>query len=570
MNLRNLSLALLSGCLWTGRAGAVEFRSIASVVSDTAAMDYYPAAGLIEGPGVGFDTVAPFNRLSGTTWVTNDPNGYPSNYFVPPPVPSAKLVFDLGSDVLLAEISVWGYVTGIEGNSMKDFSLRFATGAEGPAGAGTSITFNPTYSAGPQISPRQSFLFGQAVTARYVELVPLSNNSALGPGGDRVGFGEVAFETIPVVAGSSVDLPADFALGTSSFVKSFNLPVRNLGASPLTLSAPVFTGAAAASFSVVDVPATLPPYSAGVIKLKFDPAGLAGGDVSATFKVNTNTVAAPVAQTIITAGIPAVPASRFYPVASVVSATDSTDFYKVAGLIEGPGVGFNQEQPHEQIIASAAASLWVTDAPNGAASYFAPPPAVTPLLTFDLGAEVLLSEISVWGYSSSNSNGMRDFTLSFATAAEGPAGAGTSITYQPTFTAQFGETVRDSFPFTGNVTARYVVLKPLNNWGTEGVAPGGDRVGIGEVAFQMPVPTTPPVDFRITAATRNAQGQFRITFGTQAGSLFTVYRSTDLNTWSALPNPITGAAGSADYTDTTALPAGAGKVFYRVLRTTVP
>jgi len=36
---------------------------------------------------------------------------------------------------------------------------------------------------------------------------------------------------------------------------------------------------------------------------------------------------------------------------------------------------------------------------------------------FDLGADVPLSEISYWGYANTNSNGMREFNLSFATCA---------------------------------------------------------------------------------------------------------------------------------------------------------
>ena len=208
----------------------------------------------------------------------------------------------------------------------------------------------------------------------------------------------------------------------------------------------------------------------------------------------------------------------------------------------------------------------MTNNPNGGGGYYAPAPDITPLLTLDLGADVPLSEISIWGYSVTNSNGMRDFTLSFATSDEGPAGAGNRITYQPTFTAQFGETVRDSFPFTETVTARYVLLRPLNNWGTEGVAPGGDRVGIGEVAFEMPAQVVPPApaEFHITAASRDAQGHFQLTFETVPSYLFTVYRSTDLTNWTALPDPVTGTTTSATYTDVTPLPAG--KVFYEVRR----
>lgn len=252
---------------------AAEFHTIKDVISATVDSDYYSAFGLIEGPDVGFESLPPYNRIGDTTWVTNAPYGFPSNYFEPLPDPAPKLVFDLGANVPLAEISVWGY--GVVGNSIKDFSLRFATDAEGPDGAGGSITFNPTYSAAPPISPRQSFLFGQKLTARYVEMTPLNNNIALGPGGDRVGFGEVAFEIMPTVTGSFVELQSALAIGSASTVRQFTIQVRNIGPQPLTLTNPVFTGAGAGAFSVLNLPASVPAYTASVISLQFNPVGLA-------------------------------------------------------------------------------------------------------------------------------------------------------------------------------------------------------------------------------------------------------------------------------------------------------
>ncbi|RYD38206.1 MAG: hypothetical protein EOP86_01510 [Verrucomicrobiaceae bacterium] len=833
---------------------AADFYQIMDATSATVDFDYYNVLGLIEGPEIGFESAPPYNRLSDTTWVTNDPNGFPGNYFDPLPDPGPKLVFDLGSNVDLAEISVWGYSTGIEGNSLKDFSLRFATEAEGPDGAGGSLTFNPTYSAGPQVSPRQSFLFGQKLTARYVELTPLNNNIGLGPGGDRVGFSEVAFQQMPNVTGSFAELPTEHLLGDASVLRTITLDVLNLGPQALTLTSPTFTGTAAAAYSVVTLPASVPAYSKAGITLQFNPVGLPPGDASVVFHVNTNTAGLPTADVTITANVPAEAADQFYSMVAATSATDATDYFKVAGLIDGPGVGFNAEQPHEQPTAAPlwvtdapnggtgdyfepvpdpapslvidlgadyplgeisvwgysdsnangasdfnlkfakasegaagigtsitynpqftaafgfterqsfdlaqvvtaryvrivptdnyygsgkgpggdrvgfgniafekiitttgknlifpntvsfgatdtgktfslvlknygseavtissrtldgpnaaaftiksapailpavsqalvelefnpaaatlgtqeaflriasndttnpavtiqltgeyvtlpdefypiaevtsetsgtdlypaaglingigtgfeniqphhqidgndAATLWVTDAPNGTVNYFEPAPDPAPLLIFDLGGDVDLTEISVWGYSIGNSNGMRDFSLNFATGAEGPYGGG-SITYNPAFTVPFSFTERNSFPFDRKITAQYVLLKPLNNWGTEGVAPGGDRVGIGEVAFQMGAAiVTPAGDFGITAFSRNAQGQPLITFGSQTGATFKVQRSVDLNTWTQVGSDIPGTAGSADFTDTTAAPAGATSVFYRVVRT---
>lgn len=255
----------------------------------------------------------------------------------------------------------------------------------------------------------------------------------------------------------------------------------------------------------------------------------------------------------------------FYPIMAVTSATDATDFYYVDNLIAGIGYGFMEEQPHDQIITNGPSSLWVTEAPNGSANYYDPAPEITPLLTFDLGSDVELTEISVWGYSRTNSNGVRDFSLTFATSAEGPENAGTSITYNPTFTVPHGDVERHSFRFTQAVTARYVLLKPLNNWGGMGVAPGGDRVGLGEVAFEMGAATAPPVtSFAITSISVPAAGQVKITFESEAGVNYTVSRSTDLATWTPVAT-VAGAAGSTDYTDTT-VPNNAPRVFYRVSR----
>ncbi|MES2706846.1 MAG: hypothetical protein V4726_09615 [Verrucomicrobiota bacterium] len=467
---------------------AAEFHVIQSAVSATEDFDLYKVGGLIEGPGIGFEAESPFNRQSTTTWVTNAPNGGTGNYFIPVPDPAPKLVFDLGSNVPLGEISVWGYATGIEGNSMKDFSLRFATDAEGESGAGTSITFNPSYSVGPQISPRQSFLFGRSITARYVELTPLSNNVGLGPGGDRVGFSEVAFEILPAVTGSFVDLPVSHDVGTASVLRTFSLQVRNLGPQPLTLTAPTFTGDTPAAYSVLELPASVPAYSTALIRLQFNPVGLPEGAANADFHLTTNTVGAASVQTSLTANIPAEAADTFYPITGATSATDATDHFKAAGLIGGPGIGFNAEQPHGQ---GATAALWVTNAPNGGAGdYFEPVPDPAPALVIDLGQNVPLGQISVWGYSSGNANGASDFNLQFATAAEGEAGLGTSITYNPAFTAAFGATDRQSFDLAQVVNARYVRITPTDNYFGTGAGPGGDRVGFGEIAFEKIITST--------------------------------------------------------------------------------
>ena len=90
-----------------------------------------------------------------------------------PPTPGPRLVFDLGKDVALSEISLWGYDNG-NSNGARVFSLRFATEADGTGGFGTSITLNPSFAMILDVTPRQSFRYTQVV-ARYVELTPTDN-----------------------------------------------------------------------------------------------------------------------------------------------------------------------------------------------------------------------------------------------------------------------------------------------------------------------------------------------------------------------------------------------------------
>ena len=117
-----------------------------------------------------------------------------------------------------------------------------------------------------------------------------------------------------------------------------------------------------------------------------------------------------------------------------------------------------------------------------------------PVVTFDLGGDVALNEISAWGYSAGNSNGVSEFTLSFATDAEGAGnGSATAGPFTMAGSLEDGsndDTTRQSFSFDA-VTARYVDFTATDNFfvapgdGSGGTIAGGDRVGLGEVAFQV-------------------------------------------------------------------------------------
>jgi hypothetical protein len=484
----------LASTLWlaaTVPLPADSFFPITGVSSATAATDLFPASRLIEGPGVGFQATEPHNRTSSLTWVTNAPNGGAGDYFEPLPFPAPVLVFDLGTDRDLSEISVWGYSDG-NGNGAREFSLRFATAADGPNGFNVSIGYNPTFTITKPATPRQSLSFTQVVRARYVELTPTDNFFGIEPpGGDRVGLGEVAFEDRPIPVTATLDAPSAVNLfANSGGPEELAIPIGNTGQTALTITSATFSGPHAAAFSLVSLPGTISMLGNGTLTISVNPAGQPAR-MEATLTLVSNDPASP--KTIaVTARKP----SEFYPITSVVGTTQATDFFPEWNLIQGIGVGFDSLAPHNQLPGAGGSMLWVTNDPNGGAGdYFSPLPDPAPVFVFDLGEDRLLSEISLWGYSTGNANGMKDFKLRFATAAEGPAGMGTSITFAPQLVQPFGFTERHSLSFGRLVRARYVELTPLDNYFGTGAGPGGDRVGIGEVAFEV----TPSVDPQLSA-----------------------------------------------------------------------
>ena len=169
---------------------------------------------LAGGPGVGFDAAEPHSKLGGAdNWYTDAPGGFPSDYIAVHDGPE-YVWFDLGADVSLSEISYWGYANS-NANGMRDFNLSFATAAEGgiaalgDEGYGTAITANPSFTALQEESPRQSFAFPEAVTARYVRLEAVSSffdQPGAGAGGDRLGIGDIAFENNPIPEPGSLAL----------------------------------------------------------------------------------------------------------------------------------------------------------------------------------------------------------------------------------------------------------------------------------------------------------------------------------------------------------------------------
>ncbi len=462
-------------------APADTFFPITSVSSSTAGTDYFPVANLIQGPGVGYDINEPHNRTSGLTWVTDAPNGGTGDYFNPF-ITLPVLVFDMGADRDLSEISVWGYSDG-NANGAKDFSLRFATEAEGPAGFGTSIAYSPSFIAARPVTARQSFSFDRIVSARYVEMTLTDNYYQVdgSPGGDRTGLGEVAFEDRDIVFDPTLDAPTDASFFLAAGLpEEFNITLGNNGQQAVTVGAITFTGSQASAFSVQSAPTSIPFLGAESLVIRVDPTGQPS-TMRATVHIASNDPTSPKLIDLVAKQ----PAS-FYPIDSATSTTAGTDFYNVFNLIQGPGVGFDAGAQHAQIAGGGDVMLWVTNAPNGGTGdYFAPVPDPAPVLVFDLGQDRLLGEISLWGYSAGNANGTKDFSLRFGTDAGGLEGIGSSITFTTGGVLPFGFTERHSFSLGRLLYARYVELTPVDNYYGSGLAPGGDRVGLGEVAFEQ-------------------------------------------------------------------------------------
>ena len=632
-----------------------------------------PLSNIIEGAGFGFDTNEPHTRLGGT-WYTDAPGGFPSDYIVSNPGDEI-IILDLGADTTLYELSYWGY-SDTNGNGLRDFEVRFATAAEGGAPGlgdeefGTSITSSFLFAAENDQANRQSFAFGEAITARYVEIKALTNYFDIIVGGDRLGIGELSFaepsaigspdivpteaQNLDLQSGSNffipvlntgdtnlsisaieftgpngavfstvTPLPAEVfpflarpieiqfdrtglsgpisammvvtsddpdqptieiplsgtlpALGPDLVVtsptavvlaetglQSFPIPIANGGGSDLAISGVTLSGADASAFSVTSFPATVTPGMEGEIVIAFDPILAGSGAIDLTLAVASNDLEEAVTEIIITGGL----AEEFLPITEVL--TNTVNFYDQINLIAGIGVGFETSAPHNSIGGGGAAT-WVTDAPNGGAGDYYENDQANPVIIIDLGANVALGEISTWGYAAGNSNGAKDYTLRFATEAEGgnpelgDENFGNSITYQPTFEAAFDPLARDTEIFEQAVVARYVEVTITDNWQGFNPAPGGDRVGLGEIAFPVFTGSVNPL-LGIVSATKQENGDFAVTFYSSQGVSYELDRSTDGLTWERLAISITGSDGDTSIiTDTNTL-ADERAVLYRVVQ----
>ena len=190
--------------------------------------------------------------------------------------------------------------------------------------------------------------------------------------------------------------------------------------------------------------------------------------------------------------------AEFITPVGVTSTTDASDLWPASNLIQGPGVGFDAAAPYDKT-SSGSEGNWVTADDAGFPSDYIEEVG-KPILTFDLGSDQTIGEISVWGYADSNTNGVSEFSLTFATEAEGAAGgtvtAGPFVLAGDRMLGTNDGTSRQPFAFP-EVSARYVLFETIDNFfvapgdgSVPGTLAGGDRVGLGEISFSVPEPSS--------------------------------------------------------------------------------
>lgn len=152
--------------------------------------------------------------------------------------------------------------------------------------------------------------------------------------------------------------------------------------------------------------------------------------------------------------------------------------YAVNNVINGSGLSDVPTGTNYTTVTHAAAdsgNVWVTNAPG--ADWYAAPGAPNPSFIFQLGATQSINGVVSWGYhfGSGHGNEARAYTLEFSTD-------GGSSWSTPTAAITRGLTSSAAAVNTfAAVSANSVRMTITDN--NAGFAPGGDRVGLGEVRF---------------------------------------------------------------------------------------
>jgi len=281
-----------------GVAEAQELVVPATVVSSTAATDYYPAINLINGSGLSatptvatLGTVTHANAGAGSTWVTAAAG--PDWYAVakPPPV----LTLGLPREFSLNALVIWGYpvVARPSNNEAKTVVAEFSS----DGGTTWSGAVTLTHARTAQASEVLTFLPRRANTVRLT-ITDNHYGAAGATGGERVGMGEIRFlgtTEIPTepritVTASWVDF-GSHASDPGTLIR--RLAIRNDGLdTPLLLGPVTVAGPDAALFQIDALPEAIAAGAEGEISLSYRPNGRPGRAV-ASLRIRSNDPATP-------------------------------------------------------------------------------------------------------------------------------------------------------------------------------------------------------------------------------------------------------------------------------------
>lgn len=188
-----------------------------------------------------------------------------------------------------------------------------------------------------------------------------------------------------------------------------------------------------------------------------------------------------------------VPAAVLITPAGVTNTSGVSEFFALSNIVDDSGLSGAATFANYNTITHSSASggtAWTTTNPNGAGDYFlASNPGTPAVLTLDLGAVYEVTDFVFWGYhfsNNANGNESREFTLEFST--DGGASFGAPVTVSNplgTYAVQNASTL----PLGGAFAADTIRLTvDDNHFG--GTAAGGDRLGLGEVKFVVPEPSS--------------------------------------------------------------------------------
>ncbi len=150
--------------------------------------------------------------------------------------------------------------------------------------------------------------------------------------------------------------------------------------------------------------------------------------------------------------------------------------------------------PVSNLYDSSASTQWVTNTSTGGGYYNPEVGNPDPVLTFNYSSPQTITGIGVNGYSVA-SNSLKDFNLTFYDASGTQISVADPTQYSFTM-AHTSTAVRDEFTFPAVENVSKIEMTLTSNNYVEGSG-GGDRVGLSEVSFFVPVeldaPTKPVV-----------------------------------------------------------------------------